>query len=269
MGLLGHYYDYGTVVPVDHARAASLWRSELAGAWPRAMAGDADAQDALAEMYINSWGVTPDPANVAKAVELYRKAAEGGNVDAQREMGVYSQLGIYGLQKDYLQAAEWFRKAAERGDGFAQFQLGMIYYNGELGSKDFWQAAVWLRKAADQSADVNSILAAELLARMYLKGEGVPQDFVQAAKWYRAALENSRYSSAGDAGIELGKMYANGVGVPQDLVQAYMWLNLAATDPIYRRYGEAVEARNALAAKMTPAQIAEAQQRSTARVERR
>ena len=83
MGLLGSYYENGIAVPVDHARAASLWRSELASASPRAMAGDADAQDALAEMYINGWGVTPDPANMAKAVELFRKAAEDGNADAQ------------------------------------------------------------------------------------------------------------------------------------------------------------------------------------------
>jgi len=56
-------------------------------------------------------------------------------------------------------------------------------------------------------------------------------------------------------------MYEHGQGVPQDYVSAHMWLNLAATsratDPAAR--DEAAKERDMLAAKMTPAQIAEAQ----------
>jgi uncharacterized protein len=50
-------------------------------------------------------------------------------------------------------------------------------------------------------------------------------------------------------------MYAIGKGVPQDYVIAHMWLNLAAVDGDK----DAAEGRDTLAAKMTPAQIAEAQ----------
>jgi len=54
----------------------------------------------------------------------------------------------------------------------------------------------------------------------------------------------------------LGMMYANGRGVPQDYVQAHMWLNLASAggNEIGRKN------RDMVAAKMTPAQIAQAQQ---------
>jgi TPR repeat protein len=57
-------------------------------------------------------------------------------------------------------------------------------------------------------------------------------------------------------------MYANGWGMPQDYVEAHKWLNLAATgfpasEPEKREM--AVRNRDQLAARMTAAQIAEAQ----------
>lgn len=58
----------------------------------------------------------------------------------------------------------------------------------------------------------------------------------------------------------LGVMYAQAQGVPQDLIQAYTWFLLAATT------GDegSAERRDLLAIKMTPAQIAEAQERAGA-----
>jgi hypothetical protein len=56
-------------------------------------------------------------------------------------------------------------------------------------------------------------------------------------------------------------MYRDGTGVPQDYVRAYMWLTLAAQSPgLSAQYPELDRmVRGALAHKMTPAQIAEAQ----------
>ena len=55
-------------------------------------------------------------------------------------------------------------------------------------------------------------------------------------------------------------MYRKGEGEPQDYPQAHKWFNLAAsreTDPKDR--ADAMKNRDIIAAKMTPAQIAEAQ----------
>ncbi len=106
-------------------------------------------------------------------------------------------------------------------------------------------------------AEQGDAKAQYILGRMYDLGEGVPQDYAEAAKWYRKAAEQ------GDAKAQfaLGAMYSYGRGVPQDYVQAHKWYNLAAS-----RYApesdrdRAVKNRDILAAKMTPAQIAEAQQ---------
>jgi hypothetical protein len=68
---------------------------------------------------------------------------------------------------------------------------------------------------------------------------------------YRVGAEKGNAS----AQFSLGFMYEKGQGVPQDYVQAYMWFNLAAAQGT----GGAAEWREHIAARMTPAQIAEAQ----------
>ncbi len=68
-------------------------------------------------------------------------------------------------------------------------------------------------------------------------------------KWYRKAAAQG----VAEAQYNLGVMYGKGQGVPQDSVQAYMWYDLAAS-----RYPPG-EDRDAVAERMTPAQISEAQ----------
>ena len=58
-----------------------------------------------------------------------------------------------------------------------------------------------------------------------------------------------------DAQHNLGVMYYSGRGVPQDYVQAHMWWSLAAA----KGDADAINNLDQIAAKMTPAQIAEAQ----------
>ena len=67
----------------------------------------------------------------------------------------------------------------------------------------------------------------------------------------------SPLAEQGNAGAQtnLGLMYANGQGVPKHYVQAHMWLNLAAA----QNDVAATKNRDLVVAKMTPAQIAEAQ----------
>jgi TPR repeat protein len=92
------------------------------------------------------------------------------------------------------------------------------------------------------------------LGALYYTGQGVPKDDAQAVKWFRLAAEQG-YA---DAQTVLGVIYYYGQGVPKDYVLSYMWANLAAAggEEMGREY------RDLGAAKMTPAQIAEAQKLS-------
>ncbi|MCY4515506.1 MAG: SUMF1/EgtB/PvdO family nonheme iron enzyme [Candidatus Tectomicrobia bacterium] len=68
--------------------------------------------------------------------------------------------------------------------------------------------------------------------------------------------------NAGDAKamLALGRLYRQGLGAPQDYIKAHMWFNLAAG----RGEAEAVTERDALAGRMAPEQIAEAQKLAAA-----
>jgi uncharacterized protein len=134
----------------------------------------------------------------------------------------------------------------------AQFNLGVMYTKGEGVPPDPTEALKWYRLAAAQG-----VARAQFnLGVMYTKGEGAPQDFTEALKWYRLAAAQGD----ADAQFNLGVMYSYGHGIPQDYVQAHKWFNLAATNSTTAPdRDKAVEARDALATLMTPAQIAEAQ----------
>ena len=85
----------------------------------------------------------------------------------------------------------------------------------------------------------------------HYNGEGVQQNFVEAMRWFRMAADRGHAK----AQYNLGYQYAKGEGVPQDYVRAHMWANLAAAQGVT----DASKNRDAVAAQMTPAQIAEAQ----------
>ena len=79
-------------------------------------------------------------------------------------------------------------------------------------------------------------------------------DYAVAAQWFRKAADQGNARAQGNLGV----MYADGQGVPKDYVQAYMWFNLGAAG------GSELGGKNrdAIAARMTPAQIGEAQRLS-------
>ena len=105
-------------------------------------------------------------------------------------------------------------------------------------------ALIWYRRAANQG----DALAALSLCTTYANGLFTEQNYSEAVPWCRVIAEKGM-----PAGMELlGRMYAKGQGVVQNYILAHMWLNLAGSQ--YAR-----NERDALATKMTSAQVAEAQ----------
>jgi TPR repeat protein len=94
------------------------------------------------------------------------------------------------------------------------------------------------------------------LAKMYETGRGgLTKDFTVAEHWYReSANQGDPFAQA-----SLAILYRFGKGVPQDLVQAYMWFSLAASHTEGGDRESIAEMRDATAAKLTPAQLNEAQ----------
>jgi TPR repeat protein len=106
---------------------------------PRADAGDADAQMAVAEMYNLGQGVTQ---NYEQSVTYLRKAADQGHARAQFALSVMFYRG-HGVPKDEKAAEMWARKAAEQGNGAGQYFLGTLYLEGTVVPKSIPDAFVW------------------------------------------------------------------------------------------------------------------------------
>src|SRR5215470_6087017 len=106
------------------------------------------------------------------------------------------------------------------------------------------------------SARAGDARAQAMLGFMFATGRGVPQHFVSATAWYRRAAEQ------GDpwGQYQLGLMYDKGQGVPQDAVLAHKWLILATAHAGLRQRDYYARLRDAVASKMSLAQIALAQQ---------
>jgi TPR repeat protein len=97
--------------------------------------------------------------------------------------------------------------------------------------------------------------AQAMLGFMYQHGFGEPQVYVAAVDLYRRA------ANSGDAFAQcmLGLMYDKGYGVDEDFVLAYKWLNLAVALASPRQRDYYLRLRDAVASKMSTAQIAEGQ----------
>ncbi len=74
-------------------------------------------------MYAEGHGVEQD---FAKSVELYTKAANLGNADAQFELGKAYEDGLGGLPRDNAKALELMLKAEEQGHPFAGSHVSFL-----------------------------------------------------------------------------------------------------------------------------------------------
>jgi len=153
---------------------------------------------------------------------------------------------------DFATALRLWHPLAAQGNSNAAYVLGMMYDDGMGVAPDAQAAAQWYRQAAEQG----NAWAQYALGAKYITGDGVALSYQEAAKWTALA------AAQGHAGAQrsLGVMYANGRGVPQDLMRAHMWFNLAAASAAEDNSKSALTSRNRVAAKMTPPELAQAQE---------
>ena len=129
---------------------------------------------------------------------------------------------------------------------WADYKAGEDAYNrGDYATAVHeWQP---LAEQGDASAQIN-------LGTLYVNGQGVSKDYQQALYWFRLAAKQGNAMAL----TKLGLMYERGNGVTQDFILAHKWYILGAAN------GDnlGAELRDALAKRMTPAQIFQAQQRA-------
>lgn len=239
---------------LDRAYEAEDFRTAVELATKYANQGNIHAQVMLGTLYRKGEGVVTDPM---KALNWYTLAASQQDSYAMNMIGEMFLRGGT-PRRDYASAVYYFRKAAEKGLKQAKLNLCSMYYLDSDLAIDYGKAVERLHVQAHAA----NPLAPYEMAQMYMDGmapDSHVQDYGKAVRWFRMAAQQGMP----DAQIELGQLYEQGLGVPQDYVMAHMWFNVAAS-LLSNTYvgGErkgAGQLRDAIALKMTPQQIADAQ----------
>lgn len=201
----------------------------------------------------------------------YRKAAQGGDVVAQRFLA-QAYLNGDGVAQNQTEGMAWLRRAVSQGDARAQYLCSQYQPSVEMKLRYLMLSAKggdlqagrtlagWYEKQGDQ---VHARSAWQLLAargdaegryhygEMLRLGLGGTHDYTQAFTQYRlSAMAGNRMAQ-----YRAGMMSQDGLGVPRNRIQAYAWYSLAATE----NDKDAVDALNALEALLKPDEIKSAQ----------
>ncbi len=96
--------------------------------------------------------VAYDRADIKQALRIWMQAAEGGDLEAQTNVGEIYERGM-GVPPDYAAAAQWYQKAADKGYSRALFNLGTLYEQGLGVPQDQLKALNLYRQAWGISED--------------------------------------------------------------------------------------------------------------------
>jgi hypothetical protein len=153
--------------------------------------------------------------DVSRAMEVLKKAADGGHAKAQR---VYAEI----LDRSDFdkEAVEYYRKSAAQGEAEGEFGLASMLAAGEGAARDPVEAYNWFVKAGEQGHQQ----AIRVLANAYLFGElqldEAARNGPDAAKWIRRAAELDHLPAV----EALTKAYTSGgFGIAPEPKEAALW----------------------------------------------
>lgn len=227
--------------------------TEEIGKLAREAAGAPDATVAAKLFYArclrHGIGMTPDPA---RALQLYREAAEHGDPSGMAAFGRMLEFGMGGAAPDPARALELYQKAAELND-----PSGMVFLGDRLlADGDTEAACAWYTRAAkldfppacakagdchsfgwgtapdpqkgfafyEQGAKLGDSNSQYKLGKCLAEGRGTKQDPAAAVFWYKCAGANG----SRDAVRELGATLLFGRNVPPDPAEGRRLLEAAA-----------------------------------------
>lgn len=131
-----------------------------------------DAWVAIGQMYEKGEDL---PQNMDLASAWYRKAAEGGNTEAQVSLAILSMS-----VKNYNETRHWCEMAAKARHSGGYSCLGYLYRHGLGVEQNSQEAFNWYLQGARGS----NLGAMRAVAQMYEKGEGTKIDRSEAFLWY-------------------------------------------------------------------------------------
>jgi TPR repeat protein len=201
----------------------------------------------MAQAYWFGGGI---PVDKPAGARWFERATSQGYLAAHAHLGTFASEN-----KRPSDAVNHWRLAATRaGVAEAQYALYVAYYDGSSGvPQDYALAREWLVRAARQGHSH----AQAVLGYHYYVGKLVGRDDIESLRWsMRAAFRGSAVGMYYGA-LVLAKRW-EATSNRASLKLAYLFYSLAAA----KNYEDAREQRDRIAALLTPAEIADAQQTS-------
>jgi TPR repeat protein len=124
------------------------------------------------------------PADIDKAVALYRQAAAAGDAVGQ-ECLASCCLAATGTAYDPAEAYHWLDQALQQGSSHARFLIGLMFLRGLGVEPDAGEASGWFLAAAEAGHG----RAQCELGRLYLNGDGLAGNAGEAIRWLQCAVD--------------------------------------------------------------------------------
>lgn len=187
MHLVGMCYAGGAGGTQDSAKAETAYTRATAMGYPK-------SKCALGQMLM------ADPSQAARGLGLCKEAAEAGDADAQEAVADAYYNGS-GVKSDHAEARRWYEKAAKQNDPNAARRLGEMYARGDGGKKDTKKAIEYWTIADKAGDPLVAILVADQLFSDMTGGRkpgpgtyafkgGVPTGNISVVEeWYQLALD--------------------------------------------------------------------------------
>ena len=188
----------------------------------------------------------------SQAIKWLTSSAES-TADKSWQWARHAQWRLYlilkenhpGLPQNPSEANRRLRQAAENGLLMAQHNYASYLWQDE---GELERARAWYEKAANAGLVESKVN----LAIFLLQGKGGSQDADTGVR----LLQHASESGVAVAQFMLGQVYQEGIATVQNYILAHAWYNLASALGDRR----AREARDSLAAQMSPGQLEQAQQ---------
>lgn len=167
-------------------------------------------------------------SDFAGALQWTQKAAEGGLLQAQTDLGGLYLSGGRGVAPDPAEAYRWFCKAAEQGSVHAEVFVGMLLYDGQGVPQNRPAALQHWRKAADAGIAEAQFRLGRALAQQ-------PDSIAEGIALLEKAVREGQGGGIPQAATTLGNIYFRGAnGAPKDEQKAAVWYakGAAAGDPL-------------------------------------
>ncbi len=168
------------------------------------------------------------PQNKSKAFRYYQMAAAQNDALALAQVGYFYDAGI-AVETDKVKAFESYKKAAELGNVWAYWRLGMLYDRGIVSEPNPAAALTAYREGALRG----NAICQRILGIAYRSGSyGLTPDFTESVFW----LERAAAQGDGWALYQMGINHYLGLGVGRDWAKAISLFENAAEQGIDSAY---------------------------------